>query len=368
MTRLGVARAFVDGAFVDGDVEAADGRIVAVGLAPAVGDRIATAGYVDLQVNGFAGTDLLLAADASVYAHVGEALAATGVTAYLPTFITARPDTVGRALRALGDAVGDRPGGPQILGAHLEGPFLSHQRAGTHPVEHLLEPDLAWLDRMLASGPVACVTLAPELPGAFEAIDHLVAADVVVACGHSDADASIAHAAFDRGARAVTHAFNGMRPLHHREPGLIGAALSRDEVFVPVIADGVHVAAEVVRFIGSAVYDRLVLVTDATAAAGCSDGAFTIGEVEVVKTGLEVRRADGTLAGSALTMDAAVRNAVDFGVPLASALDAASRAPARLLRRADIGRLVPGRAADVVVLDDELHVVRVLRDGEEIAP
>jgi N-acetylglucosamine-6-phosphate deacetylase len=359
--RLGVARALVDGALVDGDVEVIDGRIAAVGL-DGRGQGIAAPGFVDLQVNGFAGVDLV-AADHADYADVGAAMAATGVTAYQPTFITGDPAKIVRALERLAALLDHPPSGPRILGAHVEGPFLSPRQAGTHPPDRLLDPDRALLDRFLAAGPVREVTLAPELPGGLDAVEQLIAAGVVVACGHTDADAATARAAFDRGARSVTHLFNAMRPLHHRDPGVVGVALTRPDVAVPIIVDGVHLAAEIVRLVFAAAGDRTILVTDATAAAGMPDGEFELGEVRLHKHGLEVRRADGTLAGSALTMDAAVRNVVDLGIDLPAALTAASTASAALLGEPAAG-LRPGAAADVVVLDDDLAVSRVLRDGE----
>jgi N-acetylglucosamine-6-phosphate deacetylase len=330
MTRLGVVRALVGGDLVNGDVELLDGRVTAVGVPTGSGHGTAAPGFVDLQVNGFAGVDLL-AAHPSGYARVGEALARTRVTAYQPTFITADPGTTVAALELLAQVVDDTVTGPRILGAHLEGPFLSPRRSGTHPSGRLLEPDQNLVDGFLAAGPVRTVTLAPELPGALELIERLTAREVVVACGHTDADAATAHAAFDRGARAVTHLFNAMRPFSHRDPGVAGAALARADVAVPVIVDRIHLAPEAVMLVWRAAGRRMLLVTDATAAAGMPDGTFQLGEVEVEKRGLEVHRADGTLAGSALTMDAAVRTAVDMGVPVADALYAASTAPARLL-------------------------------------
>jgi N-acetylglucosamine-6-phosphate deacetylase len=362
--RLGVARAFVDGRLVDGDVEVTDGIVSAVGLA-GPGRGTAAPGFVDLQVNGFAGVDLV-SADLEGYTAVGQAMAHTGVTAYQPTFITGDPADVLVALEQLGQLVTDRVPGPRLLGAHLEGPFLSPRRAGTHPPARLLEPDPTLLDRFLAAGPVRMATLAPELPGALDTIGRLTAAEVVVACGHTDADAETAHAAFAAGARAVTHLFNAMRPFSHRDPGIVGVALTRDDVTVPIIVDGVHLAPEAVRLVFAAAARRSMLITDATAAAGMPDGDFVLGEVHLHKREVQVRRADGTLAGSALTMDAAVRNVVDLGIALPAALHAAACAPAALIGEPADG-LVPGAAADVVVLDEDLMVHRVLRDGQEIA-
>ncbi len=241
--RLGVEAAIVDGRLVSGDVALEGGLVTEVGLA-AGGRGIAAPGFVDLQVNGFAGIDFF-GADAAAYAVAGEALLETGVTAYLPTFITSAEKDVIGALRA----VPTRARGARILGAHLEGPFISALRLGTHPAAFRSDPDGALLDRLLDAGRVRLVTLAPELPGALDLIDVLQARGVVVSLGHSDATAAEAHAAFDRGVRAVTHVFNAMRPLEHRDPGIVGAALVRPDVVLQAIVDGVHLDPDIVRLL-----------------------------------------------------------------------------------------------------------------------
>lgn len=360
--RLGVAAAYVEGALLPGDVEVVGGRVQAVGLAPA-GHGLAVPGYVDLQVNGFGGVDFL-AADEAGYARAEAALLSTGVTAYLPTFITAPPAQVERALRVLAGRA-PAPGRPLVLGAHLEGPFLSPERAGTHPVEDLRLPDAALLSRLMDAGPVALVTLAPELPGALEVVEWLAGRGVRVSCGHSDADTALAQAAFARGATSVTHLFNAMRPLRARDPGLAGAGLAHDGVVLQVIVDGVHLARETFVAAWRAAPGRVALVTDAIAAAGIGEGEYRLGQVAVSVRGREARRADGTLAGSVLTMDDAVRRAVEWGAPLAQALAAATSVPARLLGRDDLGTLRPGGRADVVVLDEDLRVRTVLAGGQE---
>lgn len=359
--RLGVEAALVSGRLLPGNVEIVDGRIGAVGLASSNGGRIAVPGFVDLQVNGFAGVDFL-DADADGYARAGEALLETGVTAYLPTFITSPVD---RVLAALG-AVPREGRGPRVLGAHLEGPFISPLRLGTHPAESRRDPDSALLEQLLAAGPVRLMTLAPELPGALDLMDVLRGRGVTVSCGHSDASAEQAAAAFDRGARTVTHLFNAMRPLGHRDPGIAGAALTRPEVIVQLIVDGVHLAPETVRLVLQAAPGRVALVTDAMAGAGLGDGNFALGAVEVeVRNGV-ARRADGVLAGSVLTMIEAVRNLHELGAPLADALAAASTIPARVLGLSGVGVLEPGAPADVVVLSDDLRVEQVLVGGETL--
>jgi N-acetylglucosamine-6-phosphate deacetylase len=210
------------------------------------------------------------------------------------------------------------------------------------------------------------MTLAPELEGALELIDELHARGVVVSCGHSDATAEQANRAFDRGAATVTHLFNAMRPLGHRDPGIAGAALARDDVVVQLILDGHHLAEETARVVWRAAAGRIALVSDAVAAAGMGDGSFRLGSVDVeVRDGV-VRRSDGVLAGSSVTLLEGVRNLHAAGASLAEAVDAATAVPARVARRPDLGSLAPGAAADVVVLDDALELRTVLVGGEAL--
>jgi N-acetylglucosamine-6-phosphate deacetylase len=359
--RLGVEAAVVDGLLLRGDVEIADGRIAAVGLNGGAGSGIAVPGLVDLQVNGFGGIDFA-AADAIGYRRAGEALLECGVTAFQPTLITA-PE--GDLVDALAE-VPREPVGPRLIGVHLEGPFLSPHRLGAHPVESRRDPDPQLLERLLAAGPVSAMTVAPELDGALELIDVLLAHGVVVSCGHSDATAEEAGRAFDRGAATVTHLFNAMRPLQHRDPGIAGAALARDDVVVQIILDGHHLADETARVVWRAAAGRVALVSDAIAAARMGDGSYRLGSVEVNVSNGVARRGDGVLAGSTLTLIEAVRALHGLGVPLAEAVDAATAVPARVVRRPALGTLRPGSAADVVVLDDDLEIRTVLVGGEDL--
>src|SRR3954471_14895085 len=270
--RLGVSAALVDGVLVSGDVSVADGVVDAVGLPGATGSDIAAPGFVDLQVNGFAGVDLM-ATDHDGYVRVGEALLATGTTAFQPTFVTSPEATLLEALRAM-----PHEGiGPRVLGAHVEGPFLSPRRAGVHDPRWVLPPDLALLRRLLDAAPVSQVTLAPELPGAFELIDELVARGITASAGHTDATAAEAHLAFDRGVRTVTHLFNAMRHSTPRDPSIALAALARADVIVQVIVDLHHVASDTVLVAWQAAPHRFALVTDAAPAAGMGDGEFILG-------------------------------------------------------------------------------------------
>ena len=357
--KLGVEAALVRGRIVPGDVEVADGSIAAHGIGTGNGRGLATPGFVDLQVNGFGGVDLM-GTDADGYRRAGEALLETGVTAYLPTFISAPEEQLVAALSGLPIDTG----GPRILGAHLEGPFLSKTRLGIHPAAARRDPDAALLGRLLAAGPVRLMTLAPELEGAGELIDLLLSRGITVSCGHTDATAEQAVAAFDRGARTVTHLFNAMRPFRHRDPGLAGAALSRGDVVVQIILDGVHLAEETARVVWQSAAGRVALVTDSVAGAGLGDGIFMLNGFEIeVRDG--VARGPGrVLAGSALTMIEAVRNLHGLGVPLADALGAASAVPAQVIGLPTLGRLDVDLPADIVVLDDNLEIDRVFVGGE----
>jgi N-acetylglucosamine-6-phosphate deacetylase len=356
--RLGVGAALVDGTLVQGDVEVADGVVAAVGLAAPNGRGIAVPGFIDLQVNGFAGVDFA-SADHDGYRRGGEALLATGVTAFQPTFITA-PEA---ELLASLAGVPESGEGPRILGVHLEGPFLAPTRLGTHLAGGRCDPDPDLLLRLLDAGPIRQVTLAPELDGALELVDLLVERGVTVSCGHTDATADEANRAFDRGARTVTHLFNAMSVGSPRAPGIALAALAREDVVVQMILDAHHLAPETALVAWRAARGRLALVSDAVAAAGMGDGEYWLGSVRLFSSDGAVRREDGTLAGTALTMIEAVRSLHRLGASFEEAVDAATRVPARIARLPALGRLLVGQAADVVVVDDRLDIERVLVAG-----
>lgn len=360
--RLGVAAAVVDGSLVRGDVEVSDGRVTAVGLGGG-GRGLAVPGLVDLQVNGFAGVDLLHAAADDVLL-VGRELARSGVLWYQPTLVTAPPALTRLALATIGEAA-QLPAGARIVGAHLEGPFLAPARAGAHPSEWLRDPDLDLLASYLLCGcRVTMMTLAPELERAQETIDGLLAKGVTVSLGHTDATAPFAQAAFDQGARTVTHLFNGMRPFAHRDPGVVGVALARPDVIVQLIADGVHVAPEALLTVWRAARGRVALVSDAIAAAGLGDGSYRLGTVEVTVAGGVSRREDGTLAGAVRPLAWGLRLLVELGVPIVEAVEAVTRVPARILGLGErIAVLRVGAAADLVVLDDDFAVRQALLGG-----
>ncbi|HXH89011.1 MAG TPA: amidohydrolase family protein [Gaiellaceae bacterium] len=335
--RLGVAAAVVDGVLLPGGLEIVGDLIGAAGL-PGTGSGIAVPGFVDLQVNGFAGVEFL-GTDVDGYRRAGAALLATGVTAFQPTLITAPETELVNALASL-PTTGI---GPRILGAHLEGPFLAPERLGAHPAAARRDPDPALLARLLAAGDVAQVTLAPELPGALELIELLHARGIVVSFGHSNATADEARLGFEQGVATVTHLFNAMRRFGHRDPGLAGAALADERIDVQLILDGVHLAEETELLVLKAAAGRIAVVTDAVAGA--------------------TRRPDGVLAGGSSTMLESFRRLVSLGATIGEAAAATSSVAARIARRPDLGTLRPGGAADVLVLDDRLELERVVVAG-----
>lgn len=343
---------------VTGDVEITGDMISGVGLT-AVGAGMAVPGFVDVHTHGYAGVDFATATP-SDYGLVSSEITSTGVTAFRPTMMSLPVSAMRMAVErhALAASTGAR-----ILGIHLEGPFLSPLHAGAHSPDSLLPPSIEVVGGLVGAGRVGHVTIAPELSGALDLIAWLLERGITVSLGHSDADAATAHRAFDLGARALTHAFNASRSFHHRDPGLVGAALSRDDVYIEAVVDAVHLSDETVRVLIRAAGSRLVAVTDATAAAGCGDGSYAMGNRLVKVEHGVARLADGTIAGSALTMDTAFRSLVGLGLDVVSAANATSAAPAALTGHPELGTLTPGTPADIVVLDDDLSVVKTLVGG-----
>jgi N-acetylglucosamine-6-phosphate deacetylase len=353
---------------VDGDriADVGTGRAQA-GLAEQVtdlGGRWLLPGFFDLHMHGGGGHDVTTSPAAMAAAaafHRGH-----GTTRTLVSLVTAPLPDLERQLAWVADLV---TGGPPIVGAHLEGPFLSHARCGAQNPIHLRRPDGDEFARLVraAGGTLRSVTVAPELPGALDLIRDAVAAGAVAAIGHTDATFAQTRAAIAAGATLATHLFNGMRPIHHREPGPAGAALLAD-LACEVINDGIHVHPAITTLVARTP-GRLVLVTDAIDAAGMGDGDVELGGQHVrVRDGQARLATSGNLAGSTLTMDAALRRAVlDCGLSIVEASAAASGTPARLVgQAAAFGSIEVGRAADLVVLDDDLVVKCVLTGGRNV--
>lgn len=333
----------------------------------AFSDGTLVPGFIDLQVNGGAGVDCL-GGSPDAYDTLGRYLAATGVTAYLPTITSAPLEEMRRAIEMAGLAAERHAPLPEILGVHLEGPYLSPLRRGAHRAQDLRHPAVAEIAETCrrAGGSVRIVTLAPELEGAEAVVRWLVAERVTVALGHTDAGYDEMAAAASWGARMVTHVFNAMRGFHHREPGAAGAALLLPGLTVSVIADLIHVHPGTLQIIArTSGMSRVALVTDAISAAGMGRGNFTLGSQTVeVRDGV-ARLPDGTLAGSTLAMVRAVRNfAHAAAVSMRDAVQAASLVPARLLGLTRKGRVAPGADADLVVLDRDGGVALTVTKGQ----
>lgn len=354
--------------FVRGEVEFGD-RVGGVRGAPIDEPQardgsapIVLPGFVDLHVHGGGGHDTMAGGDA--VAALARTHARHGTTALLATTMTAPRDEIEAALAALAPAVARRPAqAARVLGVHLEGPYISREKLGA-------QPDFACtatLDDVLALhaiAPIRLVTLAPELPGHLALVVALRAHGFVVQLGHSAAGYEDARAAFAAGACGVTHLFNAMSALHHRAPGLAGAALAHAD-HAEIIPDLLHVHAGAILAARRAI-PGLFCVTDSTAAAGMPDGEYRLGRHVVTKCLGGVRLADGTLAGSTLTMDQALRNLVSLGLPLAEASQRTSTIAARYLGLSDRGAVAPGCSADFVVLDAELRLQQVVVEGEAI--
>ncbi|MBX3054418.1 MAG: N-acetylglucosamine-6-phosphate deacetylase [Caldilineaceae bacterium] len=370
------------GTFVVGDLAVADGIIVDERRAhTAPCPRLDAAGcfllpgFIDLHIHGGAGHDTMDATPTSLPA-ISTFIARHGVTGFTPTTMTApHPPTVA-AVQNISRSLAQVMPGAAILGVHLEGPYISPRFPGAQAKENIRPANLAEFGELLAAGPVKLITLAPEEAGAGALIDAALAAGVRVIIGHSAASYEQAIAAFDRGVSQATHTFNAMTGLHHRKPGVVGAVLSDDRIFAQLIADTVHVHPAAMAVLARCKgLDRLLLITDAIRATGLPDGESELGGQPVFVRDGQCRLADGTLAGSILTMDAALRHFIAAtGWPLEKAWPVTSRTPATALGIADeYGSVSPGYRADLVVLDQNLEVVATtvrgrvvyLREGEE---
>ena len=319
-------------------------------------------GFIDLQINGGHGIDL--ATEPEAMWELGRLLPRHGVTGFLPTIITSPAALTDRAIAAIGRRP-EHHAGAEPLGLHLEGPMLSPARPGAHPVDRLVAPGPDVVDGWSRAAGVALVTLAPELDGALDVTTRLVERGVVVSAGHSDATADEARWGIDAGITMATHLFNAMAPLGHRDPGLVGLTLADPRVTAGLIADGVHVDP----LVSTAVWrakgpDRIALVTDAVAPMGLGPGDYRLGRTTLRADERSVRTLNGTLAGSVLTMDGAVRNIVaTTGCRLEAAVTAATTTPADVLGLSDRGRIDEGAVADLTVLDADLEVVMTICAG-----
>lgn len=351
----------------DGTVLVADGRIHTIAPSSQIElpDRVScidatglhlAPGFIDLQLNGAIGLDFT--SEPRAIWPVGHYLPQTGVTSFLPTIITAPLTAVSAAQAVVTSSPPRGFQGATPLGLHIEGPFLHPDKKGAHNPAHLQRPTAEKVAHWSPENGVRLVTLAPELDGALAVARLLAERGVVVSAGHSIANFAHATAGFDAGVRYGTHLFNAMPPLHHREPGLAGALLANDRATIGLIVDGEHVHPELVKLVWRLVGNgRLNLVTDAMAALGMPPGRYTLGDYEVIVDETTARLPSGTLAGSLLRLDTAVRNLITYtGCTLADALPTVTRTPADLLGLRQKGRVAPHCDADLLLLTPDLQV------------
>jgi N-acetylglucosamine-6-phosphate deacetylase len=366
-----------------------EGRIIAIGHRDEVKipagaiDYIAAGvivvpGFVDVHIHGAGGHDVMEATPAALDC-ITSTVARYGTTSILATTVTASVNETCRALEGIAEYIrahekfeqGTTGPSAEILGIHLEGPFISKARRGVHPPDAIARPSVQILEkfRAAADGLIRMITVAPEIPGALDLIQAAVSNGIVAAIGHTDANYEQTQAAIQAGARHTVHFYNAMRPFSHRDPGIIGAVLTEPDVTAEVIADGIHVAGPAIQvLLGTKGFDTVLLASDATAATGMPDGNFRLGNFEVVVKDGVCRNVEGKLAGSTLTLDRALRYIVALGVPLADAVRMATILPARRVSLAGKkGIIALGADADLVVLTPDLRVVGVMTRGAGLA-
>lgn len=361
------------GDLTPGVVEVRNGRIARVRKGRArrahvtVRGGVLAPGLIDLQINGAAGIDFATCDSPRDLDRAHRFLLSTGVTAYLPTLISS-PLVQLRAALVHWQRFAAAAQAPRVLGVHLEGPYLNGTFAGAHDFDYLRAPDLEEFTSILdmAPGLVRLVTMAPELDGAARLIKAAMVRKVIVSAGHTAATYEQAQAAFEAGVSMITHVFNAMRPMHHREPGIAGAALADEKIITGLIADLVHLHPAVMRMVLDLKgVKRVALVTDAVAAVGTRGRSSRLGGRELVVSDAP-RLPGGRLAGSILTLDQAIRNLVSLGIRLRDAILMASEVPASVLRRRDLGRIAAGARGDLVIFDRRLRVRSVYVGGRPV--
>ena len=333
-------------------------------------DHFLTPGFIDLQINGGLGRDFTVDPQ-SVY-ELAQQLPRWGCTAFLPTIITSNFQAYEHSLKIMGEAMKSAQGA-QIFGVHLEGPYLNERYKGAHDSQYLRKPNLDEMKKLVESGIVRLVTLAPELPGAHDMVRYLVDQGIVVSAGHTASTYEDGQAAFAAGVSYMTHLFNAMPPIHHRTPGLITSALDPRTAALPymgVILDGIHVHPALLRMLGEPLFERITLVTDAMAGMGMAPGRYRLAGYDVIvdENSARLDNEKKTLAGSIITIDQTVRNAMSMlGLPLDKAVKLASLNPATVLSLQHCyGHIKPDYNADVVLLSQDLQVEMTLVKGQVV--
>ncbi len=360
---------FWRGAFHSGSISSSHGLIDSIETLgpPADGDRYIVPGFVDIHIHGSCGHDFLSGGDS--FAGVSHCLARNGVTSYMPTFAAAPRELMLSALESYAGAVHT---GPDPFAIHLEGPFISPARKGAQNPGYMRSPDSAELDEYMSAcgGRIGLVTVAPELQGAREFVAHCISAGVRCSIGHSDATYEQALESFGWGISIVNHAYNAMTPFHHRAPGVVGAMLNASGIYCELIADGIHVSPGAASLLaGRAGSDRIILITDGIIAQNGVDGRYDTDAFAFEVRGGVARLEDGTLAGSTLTMDGALRNMMSMtSLPLEEVLPMLTSVPCSAMGLEDRGRLEEGLRADITVLDSSRNVVQSYVRGERSFP
>lgn len=320
-------------------------------------------GFIELQINGGFGMDFTSSPD-SIW-EVAEKIPRFGVTSFLPTIITSPFETISKAQKVVMQDPGDDFSGAIPLGLHVEGPFLNPIKKGTHSEELIQEPSLDHIKNWTLESGVRLVTLAPEQPKAFQVIRELVIRGIVVSAGHSNATYEQANQGFEAGITYGTHIFNAQSPLHHREPGLVGALLANPSIPVGIVPDGIHIHPSIVEIVWKIKGNQhLTIVTDALVGLGMPPGKYLFGDFEIVVDEEIAKKPDGTISGSILSEDKALRNFIKFtGCTLAESLPTLTSTPARVLGLSDRGKIQAGYVADLLVLDDNMEVMMTIASG-----
>jgi N-acetylglucosamine-6-phosphate deacetylase len=368
-------RAFVDGAVKDDILVTLRGAAIAdvaqIAVPPAAADRVRgliVPGFIDVHVHGGQGADFT-DGDARANERIINFHARHGTTALAATTLSASRTHLHTAITAIAQSASNAPGGAEICGIHLEGPYINIRNAGAQDPSSIRPSDIQELTSLIAAGPRVrwMMTVAPEIDGARALIEHFKG-KVLFSIGHTGAMFADAVAALEWGACHFTHLFNAMTGMHHREPGVVGAALESIDATAELIADGVHVHPAVMRIACTAMPNRIALITDAIRACGMPDGKYKLYDYEVTVSDGEARLPNGTLAGSVLTMERAVQNMVELaGWPIERVIPMATEVPARILGVADRkGKLQNGYDADIVVINEKFEIERVFARGQEI--